>query len=67
MVMGGILLETTIVFPKQHSIWALVGPNWNPFGNAAWVVKNWECSEASGKCVYFAYLSITITQVLLSI
>ena len=22
--------------PKQHSIWAQIGPNWDPFGNAAW-------------------------------
>ena len=22
--------------PKQHSIWALVGPKWGPLGNAAW-------------------------------
>ena len=30
-----LLLKITL--PKKPSIWAPVGPNWAPFGNAAWV------------------------------
>ena len=32
-----LLLSLKITLPKKHSKWAPVGPNWAPFGNAAWV------------------------------